>query len=256
MVSFKLTDTPVNIVSINAAGGGSDVAQNTWIEIKGTGLAPNSIGSSGFSWSTAPEFASNKMPTQLQGVSVKVNNKPAYVYWISPTQVNVLTPLDNTQGTVQVQLINGSNTSPPFTVNMRALAPAFLFSLSNGKKYVVGQHNDYSLIGPAVMSVSGYSFRPAKPGESIVLYASGFGLPETTLVGGSATQFGALPAPLPAVRIGGVPAMVSFAGVIAPGLYQLNVVVPSSDNGYGDNTITASYAGFTTPVGAVIPVQP
>ena len=119
---------PVSVTSINAVGGGPDVAQNTWIEIKGTNLAPADLGAGGFTWSTAPEFASGKMPTQLRGVSVKVNGKPAYVYYISPTQVNVLTPLDGTQGSVPVQLTNGASTSAPLTVTSkerRAGIPAF-----------------------------------------------------------------------------------------------------------------------------------
>ena len=44
-------------------------------------------------WSNAPEFASGRMPTQLAGVSVTVNGRPAYVYFVSPAQINVLTPL-------------------------------------------------------------------------------------------------------------------------------------------------------------------
>ena len=38
-------------------------------------------------------------------------------------------------------------------------------------------------------------------------------------------QSGAL-APLPTIQIGGMPATVQFAGLVSPGLYQFNVVVP------------------------------
>ena len=44
------------------------------------------------------------------------------------------------------------------------------------------------------------------------------------------------------------------AGLIMPGCYQLNVVVPASAAD-GDNTLTVSYGGFSTPAGAVIAVQ-
>ena len=96
------------------------------------------------------------MPTNLQGVSVTVDGKPAYVYFYcsaatstvcSADQVNVLTPLDNTVGPVQVVVTSGSAPSTPFTVNMQAVAPSFLkFGASN---YVVATHSDYSLLGPA-----------------------------------------------------------------------------------------------------------
>ena len=250
-VTMAVGTPPAAIAAVNAVYAGPDIAQNTWVEIHGSGLAPSDVGPSGFDWSTAPDFASGRMPTQLKGVSVKVNGKPAYIYWISPTQVNVLVPLDNTQGPVQVQLTNGSSTTAPFASNMKALAPSFF--LLGATKYIVGQHADYSLMGPVSMSVPGYTFSPAKPGETIILYATGFSLPVVTLVDGSATQSGALPN-LPLVQVGAAAATVAFAGVISPGLYQINVVVPAS-SANGDNTVTASYAGFTTQAGAVISVQ-
>jgi uncharacterized protein (TIGR03437 family) len=241
---------PVTLTSIKAAGGGTDVAPNTWIEIKGTNLAPADLGPGGFTWSTAPEFASGKMPTQLRGVSVKVNGKPAYVWYVSPTQVNVLTPLDGTQGSVPVQLTNGASTGAPLTVKVRNAAPAFLlFDATN----IAATHVDGSLLGPTSMSVPGYTFTPAQPNETVILYANGFGLPSATLDEGSASQFGALPT-LPVIQVGGATATVMFAGVVSPGLFQFNVVVPANAAS-GDNTVTASYAGFTTPAGARITVQ-
>ncbi|MEN6602569.1 MAG: SBBP repeat-containing protein, partial [Bryobacteraceae bacterium] len=255
-VVFTLTQaglpatTPM-ITSINAAGGGPDIALNTWIEIKGANLAPTDLGPYGFTWSTAPEFASGKMPTQLRNVSVTVNGKPSYVYFISPAQVNVLTGLDSTTGKVQVVVTNGANSSQAFTVNVRARAPGFF--LFGATKYIASTHADGSLLGPASMSVPGYQFTPAKPNETVVLYANGFGVPSTPLVEGSATQFSPLPS-LPLILIGGVQATVAYAGVVTPGLYQFNVVVPANAPD-GDNSVTATYSGFTTAPGALITVQ-
>jgi uncharacterized protein (TIGR03437 family) len=191
------------------------------------------------------------MPTELNGVSVKVNGRPAYVYYISDTQINVLTPLDGTQGQVSVVVTNGMITSAAFSTVMGTVAPSFL--LSGATKYIAATHAIGSLVGPASLSVPGYSFTPAQPGETVVLYGVGFGLPSATLAEGSSSQFGTLPTP-PTVQIGGAEAAVQFAGIISPGLYQFNVVVPSSAAN-GDNTLTASYGGLTTPVGTVIAVQ-
>ena len=250
-VSIAFTISAVSITSISAAGGGSDITQNTWIEIKGTGLAPDDLGPNGFSWSTAPEFNSGKMPTQLRNVKVTVNGKAAYVYWISPTQVNVLTPLDSTKGNVQVQLTNGVDTSAPFAINMKTAAPAFL--LIGASMYIAGQHADYTLLGPESLSVPGFTFTPATPGETVILYGNGFGLPATNLVEGSATQFGTLPS-LPTIQIGGGVVTATSAYLISPGLYQINAIVPVSTVS-GDIAVTASYAGFTTPLGAKVRVQ-
>ena len=58
----------------------------------------------------------------------------------------------------------------------------------------------------------------------------------------------------PVARIGGATAKVEFAGVVSPGLYQFNVVVPATAVN-GDNAVTALYGGVSTPVGALITVQ-
>jgi len=241
----------VSISKVNVASGGTGIAQNTWIEIHGSGLAPSSVGPNGMTWSSAPDFASGRMPTQLAGVSAKVNGKTAYIYYVSPTQVNVLTPLDSATGPVQLTLTNGSTTSDPFTVTLNRVAPTFL--VFGAGPYIAAEHVGYSLLGPASMSVPGYDFTPAAPGETIMLFAAGFGLPSGTLTDGSSTQLSPLPS-LPRVTIGGSDAQVQAAWVISPGLYQLNVTVPATAVA-GDNAVIATYAGVSSPAGAVIPVS-
>jgi uncharacterized protein (TIGR03437 family) len=239
------------IIAVNTAGGFPDIAQNDWIEIKGANLAPAGVGPNGVTWGSAPEFASGNMPTQLSSVSVTVNGKPAFVYFVSPAQINVLTPLDNSVGPVQIVVKSGNAAAAPFTSTLRATAPSF--PRLGASNYIAATHADGSLLGPASMSVPGYTFAPARPGETIILYAVGFGMPVTALVNGSAAQTGSLPA-MPIILIGGVAASVQFAGVVSPGLYQLNVVVPINLVN-GDNAVTAIYSGFETPAGSAIAVQ-
>jgi hypothetical protein len=52
------------------------------------------------------------------GVSVTVNGKPAYVYFINQNQINVPTPLDSALGSVGVQVINATGTSNVFTATV------------------------------------------------------------------------------------------------------------------------------------------
>jgi uncharacterized protein (TIGR03437 family) len=238
--------TPL-VTSIDTAGGFPDIAQNAWTEIKGANLGP----AAGLTWASAPEFAGGKMPTQVGNVSVTVNGNPAFIYYVSATQINVLTPLDNTLGPVQIVVTTATGVSLAYTATLRAVAPSFL--LLGSTSYDAATHTSGSLLGPASLSAPGHSFTPAQKGETIVLYSTGFGLPTTALVNGSASQSGVLPS-LPAVEIGGVAATVGFAGVISPGLYQLNVVVPSSV-GSGDNQLSVSYGGFTSPLGVLLAVQ-
>jgi uncharacterized protein (TIGR03437 family) len=238
------------ITSVDMVGGFPDIGQNAWTEIKGANLAPSSVGA-GILWSNAPEFASGRMPTQLGNVSVTVNGKPAYMYYVSGTQINVLTPLDNTVGPVPVVVTSGTISSMPFAGNLRAVAPSFL--LSGSTHYDAAIHTSGTLVGPVAISVPGFSFTPAQKGETVSLFSTGFGLPVTTLVDGSSSQSGQLPS-LPTVQIGTAPATVTFAGVISPGLYQLNVVVPATAAS-GDNPLVVSYGGFSSATGVLIAVQ-
>jgi uncharacterized protein (TIGR03437 family) len=60
--------------------------------------------------------------------------------------------------------------------------------------------------------------------------------------------------PVPKDAIGGVPATVAFAGLVAPGEFQFNVLVPSS-LANGDQLVIATYNGLTTQAGTLITVH-
>jgi uncharacterized protein (TIGR03437 family) len=131
---------------------------------------------------------------------------------------------------------------------MQAVAPSFLLFNAG---YIAATHANNSLVGPTTL-YPGHT-TPAKPGEEIALYAVGFGLPSTALVNGSATQSGSLPV-LPVCTLGGNAAKLAFAGLISPGLYQLNLKIPAAAAN-GDNPVSCTYNGFTTPAGDLITVQ-
>jgi len=236
---------PVISLVANAEGEAPLIAPNTWVEIKGSNLAP--AGDVRI-WQSS-DFVSGQMPTQLDGVKVTVNGKSAFVYYISPTQVNVLTPPDAMQGAVQVQLTNGQAASPAVTVQAQAVSPSFF--IFGAGPYVAAEHSNGSYLGPATLYPG--QTTPAKPGETIVLFANGFGPTSLPIVGGSPTQGGTI-APLPTVTIGGLNATVTFAGLIFPGEFQLNVVVPSA-LADGDHAIIAYINGASTQPGALLTVQ-
>lgn len=225
----------------NAEGGASAIAPNTWVEIDGSALAP--AGDSRI-WQ-ASDFVNNQLPTQLDGVSVTVNGKAAYVYYISPTQVNILTPPDALpSGTVPVVVTNNGSGSATFNAQAQSTSPSFF--VYSGTGYVAALHANGSLIGPA--SLYPGSSTAAQPGETVELYANGFGPTSQAVVSGSESQGGTL-SPMPDVTIGGVTATVTFAG-----LFQINVTVPSSV-GNGDQPLTTTYNGQSTQSGVLITVQ-
>jgi uncharacterized protein (TIGR03437 family) len=84
-----------------------------------------------------------------------------------------------------------------------------------------------------------------------VLYANGFGTTSTPVIRGSRSQSGTL-SPQPVITIGGTTATVAFAGLVFPGLFQFNVVVPPLQD--GDQSILATYAGSTTQTGLLLTV--
>jgi len=233
----------ISLVS-NAFGGSQTIAPNTWIQVKGVNLAP--AGDTRI-WGGS-DFVTNQLPTQLDGVSVTVNGKAAFVYYISPTQVNILTPPDAISGTVAVQVTNGGIKSNVVNSTAQSLSPAFF---TFDATHLTAVHLDGSLVGPATL-YPGLS-TPAKPGETILVYGNGFGTTTVPIVPGALAQSGTLTGSL-VVGIGGFPADVPFAGLVAPGEFQFNIVVPSAAPN-GDLGISASYNGVVTQNSATLAVQ-
>jgi len=233
---------PVITGVVNAFAAGTTIAPNTWVTITGTKLSPDQR-----TWQ-ASDFLDQRMPTSLDGVNVTLNGENAYLYYISASQLNILTPPDLESGDVQVQVSNNGSVSTPFTVHVQQYSPSF-FTFDG--VHVTATHADGSLIGPTTL-YPGLS-TPAKPNETIVLYANGFG-PTTTPVNNSAeTQSGNLPS-LPTVTIAGIAASVQFAGLVSPGTYQFNVVVPASAP-TGSDVLLGRYAGLTTQASVELAVN-
>jgi uncharacterized protein (TIGR03437 family) len=237
--------TPVVSLVANAEGEIPVIAPNTWVEVKGFNLAR--AGDSRI-WQDS-DFVNDRLPAQLDGVSVTVNGKPAYVYYISPTQIDILTPPDALSGQVPVQVTYNNYTTPAVTVLALAAAPSFF--VYGGGPYVAAEHANGKYLGPANL-YPGLS-TPAKPGETILIYANGFGATSQPVQSGSLTQAGVLAA-MPSVEIGELPAQVLYAGLVGVGEFQFNVVVPAS-LASGDQTIVATYNGVSTQPGLLLTVQ-
>lgn len=173
------------------------------------------------------------LPTELEGVSILVSGFPAPILAVANIpvsnplgmqQINFQVPFEAQTNLVEVRYRGLSTFVLP-----QAVAPG-IFTLPDGSGAI--QHaSDYSLVTAS---------NPAKPGEMIVIYATGLGPVNGTVADGA-------PAPGPAavqqpchplkVTIGGTPengggasANILYAGLTPGyvGLYQLNVQVPLS----------------------------
>jgi len=186
-------------------------------------------------------------PFSLDGVSVVLTQsgapRLAHVGYISPTQINFLMPSDLAANPVTLQVKNpaGITTAVPLTVQANA---AQLFT-SDGKS-ALGIHANGTLLGKSA---------PARPGETIVIYATGLGPTNPALIPGQVPTNVASLATLPQVTIGGAAATVGAAAVVpgTAGLYQMSVQLPS-DAPNGDLPVIVR-VGTTSSVGALITVQ-
>jgi uncharacterized protein (TIGR03118 family) len=229
----------------NAAAASAALAPNSYVAITGGALSATSR-----TWN-AGDFAGNKLPASLNGVSVTVNGEPAYVEFVSATQLDVLLPADLAPGPVQVQTTNNGLESATVTVNVQAVGPAF-FTFT-GNKYVAATHADGSLAAPAGL-ITGATSTPVKAGETMALYANGLGQTQPAVSNG---QVLTAPLPLastPLVTIGGASAKVVFSGLVSAGLYQINVVVPAGLTP-GDNAIVLQAGGVPTQANAFVSVS-
>ena len=140
--------------------------------------------------------------------------------------------------------INGDLIGNVVTVPIAAAAPAFF---TNSGTVIDALDANFKLIGTG---------NPAKRGQTVLFYANGLGAVTNTPASGDPAAGNPLSkTPTPVVTIGGQQAVVSFSGLTPslPGLYQLNVTVPSNITA-GVQNVTMSIGGVTSPV-ATLPVQ-
>ena len=251
--------TPVSgitgVASASAFGAFREAAPGSFIEIYGSDLATTTR-----EW-TSSDFTDGAAPTTLEGVSVTVGGQAAYVYYVSPTQINVQVPANApTSGTAQVVVTTNGQSSTAVSLTMKSTAAGLLAPASfkvGDKQYVTAIHasnGTYVSNG----SVSGVQSAPAVPGETLTFYGTGFG-PVTPIsvpyAGQIATGLAPLANPIQ-IFFGDIQARVDYAGLApsAVGLYQFNVVVPAGVAG-GDVPMRVVLGDQTLSQSLLLPVQ-
>ena len=168
--------------------------------------------------------------------------------------MNLLVPDDAFLGSVEIVVVTGEGSSDPYLAQKLASDPALFKFDPEGRRYAAAVHADGTFLGnPACSTVS--RRRPAKPGDVILLFGTGFGATTPPTPSGLLVP---QPSPLavPAVvRIGGLDAEVLFAGISASGLYQFNVVVPEG-LAAGDQAVEIFVDSIPTAPGVAITVEP
>jgi uncharacterized protein (TIGR03437 family) len=259
--AFQCTNTTAptitSIDSASAYGGYPYFASGSWLEIKGTNLAdpsdPRLRASTNPGQWTASDFSGANAPTLLDGIKVSINGDPAYVWYLSPGQINVQAPENSTIGNVSITVTNCNATSSPFTFARRALAPGLLAPSSfniGGTQYMAAT---FASDGAYVLNTSagaalGINSRPAKPGDAILAYGIGFGdVTPSILPGAIVGRANTLINPA-TISFGTTSAFVSYSGLAGNfvGLYEFYITVPVS-LANGDYQINVLQNGTSVP---------
>ena len=161
----------------------------------------------------AQSAAAVPLPISMSGVAVLVNGVPAPFYYASPTQLNVQIPYETAAGSALVSVNN------------------------NGK--VASRSITVSPTSPGIFTDANNFLVPtntAARGQEMAFYVTGVGAVTPALFTGSApaaASLSGLPAPALTplvVNIGGVPALIDFAGIPngLVGVMQINITIPTS----------------------------
>lgn len=193
------------------------VSRGELIRLYGTGLSSTTVRDTAF-------------PKTLGNVQVMMNNRPAPILVVSPTEVDVVVPWATAESVVAIQVISNGTASNVVTVFRASATPGIFTSTEDGLGIASALRPNFSVIT---------SSNPARPGETVALYMTGLGEVNPVISDGTPGPVNPLSKTTndAAVRLRGRDATVTYSG-LAPqyiGLYQMNVTIPAdtpSGNAY------------------------
>jgi uncharacterized protein (TIGR03437 family) len=245
------------IVSAAAYGGYRYAAPGSFLEIYGANLAGNVTRG----WAGS-DFTNGNAPTNLEGTSVTIGGQRAFIYFVSPTQINVQVPATVSTGiTLPVVVTYNGAPSAAASLEIRNLAPGLLapsaFRIGDRQYVYAVNSSDNTVVSSG--NLPGTTNRPARPGETLIFYGVGFGFVSpfsTSIAGRIVSGTTTVAAPLQ-FRFGGETAQIAFAGLVPGlvGLYQFNVVMPSVAAA-GDVALEVTVNGERMPQTLFLAAQP
>ncbi len=221
--------------AVNGAGfaAGRPVAPGSILSIFGEGIAE-----------FTGQAATLPLPVALKHVSVSFDfpedgvSEPGRFFFASPNQLNVQIPWELAGRNFCLMKVRiGDSVSEVFQLQLSDAAPGLFEFTAEGRQLVIATHADGALVTAA---------NPARAGETLILYGTGFGQVDVAQQTGVAA--GAAPVArtrqTPTVKVGGRAAAVLFSGLTPGfvGLYQANITLPG-DLQPGDHPISMTAAG-------------
>lgn len=241
------------VISASAYGGFKSIAPGGWIEVFGSNLAANMR-----EWADA-DFRGVNAPTALDGTKVTIGGQPAFIAYVSPSQINAQVPSNIATGMQSLVVTTADGASDAFPVTVTATQPGLLapaqFNIG-GKQYAAATFFDGTTFVLPVGAIPGYASRPAKAGETIIFYGVGFGGVTPNIPAGQVVQQNNSLASPVQFQIGSAAATATFAGLgsNAVGSYQFNVIVPAIPANAAA-TVTFTLGGTPTPQSLYIATQ-
>lgn len=240
------------IVAASDFGAYTTAAPGSFIEIYGSNLAGTTR-----QWAST-DFTDRKAPTTLDGVSVSIGGKSAFVSYVSPNQVNVQVPSDvATGGAVPVVVTYNGRAGAQSTLTVQTTSGGVLapetFKVGD-KQFAAAFHANGSLVSNG--SVPGIPAAPVTPGETLVFYGLGFGPVTPGPVAGQLATAGNTVNAQVQFLINDIPAVVSYAGLSIDlvGVYQFNVAIPAG-LATGDATVKILVNGTTVGQTLYLPIK-
>jgi len=261
----SFSQRPVLQTAVNGASFQAPFSSNAMVSIYGTGFQTSGRNRT----AGLGDFVNGGFPSALGCVSVQATgpgiSQPVLlpIVYVEPTQINAQMPRFSGTGPVTLQVILNPGASNQlmsdvgtFNNQLQAFAPAFFLFLPSTSIAAQFAGTVAIVANPSVVPRG----TPARPGDVVTLYGTGFGdtnplVPAGQLASGIAQLTNQI-----TVQIGSVtlsPSDVLYAGLSPSsisGLYQFNVRIPPSTPS-GDIPVTITLGEFQTQATATIPVQ-
>ena len=174
------------------------------------------------------------LPTNLAGVKVLINGIEAPLFFVSFAQVNFQVPFEIGLGQATIRVMRDDAMGNPISAAIDVRSPG-IFLLGIAQYGIVTNFTQGNFpIPTALGAAAGLPAAPARPGDAIVVWATGLSTVTPGVASGAAAPFDplsvsdAIPDVLVGFGIFGTPVRPFFAG-LAPGfvaLFQINLFLP------------------------------
>jgi uncharacterized protein (TIGR03437 family) len=248
------TFTAASVVDLYTGRPG--MAPGAWVSINGTELAGSEA-----NWTPV---GGGGLETRLGGVTVKVNDVPAVLSFVSPTKITLLVPGNTPEGDVPVVIERDGTAAPAVNVRVSAVLPAIHSIADSGGKFYASVTSAGAGTSLALINSKGWilgnpavdsrAVRGVRAGEEIDIYAIGLGKTEGETITDRISTTAANLAAAPVVRFGETSATPTLAAMVSPGIYVVRVKTPDS-LAAGEVPLVLDFNGVTSSSNVFLLVQ-